>query len=83
MEVVRIGSQDTAGRLPRTRASHPAFVPKGHPAYALLPPMKHRPEVTMGALSPVHLILVLLVVLIVFGPGKLREVGEALGRGDP
>src|SRR5437879_2392280 len=39
------------------------------------------PEVAMGALSPVHLILVLLIALIVFGPGKLPEVGEALGRG--
>jgi len=28
-----------------------------------------------------HLILVLLIALIVFGPGKLPEVGEALGRG--
>jgi len=35
----------------------------------------------MGALSPMHLILVLLIVLIVFGPGKLPQVGEALGRG--
>ncbi len=35
----------------------------------------------MGALSPMHLILVLLIALIVFGPGKLPEVGEALGRG--
>jgi sec-independent protein translocase protein TatA len=35
----------------------------------------------MGAISPLHLILLLVVVLIVFGPGKLPEVGEALGRG--
>lgn len=35
----------------------------------------------MGAISPLHLILLLIVVLIVFGPGKLPEVGEALGRG--
>jgi sec-independent protein translocase protein TatA len=38
-------------------------------------------EVAMGALSPMHLILVLLIVLIIFGPGRLPEVGEALGRG--
>lgn len=35
----------------------------------------------MGAISPLHLILLLVVVLIIFGPGKLPEVGEALGRG--
>jgi sec-independent protein translocase protein TatA len=35
----------------------------------------------MGALSPLHLILVLVIVLIVFGPGKLPDVGSALGRG--
>ena len=29
--------------------------------------------------QPMHLILVLAVVLIVFGPGKLPEAGKALG----
>ena len=32
-----------------------------------------------GLLQPMHLILVLAVVLIVFGPGKLPETGKALG----
>lgn len=27
-----------------------------------------------------HLILILLIVLIIFGPGKLPELGEALGK---
>ena len=36
---------------------------------------------TMYGLTPGHLILVLLIVLIVFGPGKLPEVGAAIGRG--
>ena len=31
-------------------------------------------------LTPTHLILVLVIALIVFGPGKLPEVGAALGR---
>jgi sec-independent protein translocase protein TatA len=34
----------------------------------------------MGGLSPVHLILVLLIALLVLGPGKLPETGEALGK---
>ena len=33
----------------------------------------------MGALSPVHLVLVLLIALLVIGPGKLPETGAALG----
>ena len=35
----------------------------------------------MGAISPLHLILLLVIVLIVFGPGRLPDIGEALGRG--
>lgn len=35
----------------------------------------------MGALQPWHLIVILVIVLIVFGPGKLPEVGKAFGRG--
>ncbi len=31
--------------------------------------------------SPPELILVLVIALIVFGPGKLPEVGKALGKG--
>lgn len=33
-----------------------------------------------GFLQPTHLLLVLIVVLIVFGPGKLPDVGKALGK---
>lgn len=29
---------------------------------------------------PTHLILVLIIALVVFGPGKLPEVGSALGK---
>ena len=34
----------------------------------------------MGALSPVHLIIILVVALLVLGPGKLPETGAALGK---
>ena len=34
----------------------------------------------MGALSPMHLIAILVVALLVLGPGKLPESGEALGK---
>jgi sec-independent protein translocase protein TatA len=34
----------------------------------------------MGALSPTHLVIILVIALIVVGPGKLPEVGAAIGR---
>ncbi len=33
-----------------------------------------------GILQPTHLILILVLVLIVFGPGKLPSLGRALGQ---
>lgn len=33
-----------------------------------------------GLLQPTHLILILVIVLIIFGPGKLPDVGKALGK---
>ena len=35
----------------------------------------------MGALQPMHLIVILIIVLIVFGPGKLANMGSQLGKG--
>ncbi len=35
----------------------------------------------MGALQPGHLIVILVIVLLLFGPGKLGEVSAQLGRG--
>ena len=32
-----------------------------------------------GILQPMHLILILAVALVVFGPGKLPEIGKGLG----
>jgi len=34
-----------------------------------------------GLLQPGHLLVILVIVLIVLGPGKLPEVGSALGKG--
>ncbi len=34
-----------------------------------------------GLLQPTHLLLILLIVLIIFGPGKLPELGKTLGHG--
>jgi sec-independent protein translocase protein TatA len=34
-----------------------------------------------GLLQPTHLIFILLIVLIIFGPGKLPDLGRGLGRG--
>ena len=33
-----------------------------------------------GILQPMHLLLILVIVLIVFGPGKLPQLGEGLGK---
>jgi sec-independent protein translocase protein TatA len=33
-----------------------------------------------GLLQPMHLILILAIVLIIFGPGKLPEIGGAIGK---
>ncbi|WP_031517937.1 twin-arginine translocase TatA/TatE family subunit [Desulfofalx alkaliphila] len=33
-----------------------------------------------GLLQPMHILLILIVVLIIFGPGKLPDVGKAIGK---
>jgi len=33
-----------------------------------------------GLFQPMHLIVILIIVLIIFGPGKLPELGEGLGK---
>jgi TatA/E family protein of Tat protein translocase len=35
----------------------------------------------VGALQPLHLVLILVIVLVVFGAGRLTDVGGALGKG--
>lgn len=34
-----------------------------------------------GLLEPTHLFFILIIVLIIFGPGKLPELGRGLGKG--
>jgi sec-independent protein translocase protein TatA len=33
-----------------------------------------------GLFQPMHLLLILVIVLVIFGPGKLPELGESLGK---
>lgn len=35
----------------------------------------------MGSFSPVHWVIVLIIVLLLFGPGRLAGVGKGLGEG--
>ena len=34
-----------------------------------------------GLFQPTHLLFILLIVLIIFGPGKLPDLGRGLGKG--
>jgi sec-independent protein translocase protein TatA len=34
-----------------------------------------------GLFQPTHLLLILVIVLILFGPGKLPDLGRGLGKG--
>jgi sec-independent protein translocase protein TatA len=34
-----------------------------------------------GLFEPTHIFFILLIVLIIFGPGKLPELGKGLGKG--
>ena len=33
-----------------------------------------------GLLQPMHLIIILIIVLIIFGPGKLPQIGASIGK---
>jgi sec-independent protein translocase protein TatA len=33
-----------------------------------------------GLFQPMHLIVILIIVLIIFGPGKLPELGSSIGK---
>jgi sec-independent protein translocase protein TatA len=35
---------------------------------------------TIGALSPAHLVIVLIIAVLIIGPGKLPDTGAALGK---
>ncbi len=34
-----------------------------------------------GLFQPLHLLVILAIVMIIFGPGKLPQLGEGLGKG--
>jgi sec-independent protein translocase protein TatA len=34
----------------------------------------------MGLLQPAHLVIILIVLLLVLGPGRLRGIGQSLGQ---
>lgn len=34
-----------------------------------------------GLMQPMHLLFILVIALVVFGPGKLPELGAGLGKG--
>lgn len=34
-----------------------------------------------GLFKPIHLLFILVIVLIMFGPGKLPDLGRGLGKG--
>jgi sec-independent protein translocase protein TatA len=50
---------------------------------AVIIPQLYQGGTTMfeGLAQPMHLILILVIVLVIFGPGKLPELGEGLGKG--
>jgi sec-independent protein translocase protein TatA len=33
-----------------------------------------------GLFQPMHLIVILIIVLVIFGPGKLGDIGSSLGK---
>jgi sec-independent protein translocase protein TatA len=43
--------------------------------------MEWRKRMFEGLLQPMHLIVVLIIALLVFGPGKLADIGKGLGDG--
>ena len=44
-------------------------------------PIHKRRQIMVGELfSPMHLLVILVIALIVFGPGKLPELGSSLGK---
>ena len=34
-----------------------------------------------GLFQPMHLIIILIIALVIFGPGRLPELGSAIGKG--
>jgi sec-independent protein translocase protein TatA len=43
-------------------------------------PVLRRCSMFEGLFRPMHLLVILIIVLIIFGPGRLPEIGEGLGK---
>jgi sec-independent protein translocase protein TatA len=41
---------------------------------------RKRGKMFTGLFQPMHLLLILVIVMIIFGPGKLPELGNSLGK---
>jgi sec-independent protein translocase protein TatA len=39
-----------------------------------------RVKMFTGLFQPMHLLIILVIVMIIFGPGKLPELGDSLGK---
>jgi len=59
--------------------AHPDVTPyhRGDGAFTIA---RHHEEPPMAGITPVHLIIVLVIALLILGPGKLPETGAALGK---
>src|SRR5579859_1405477 len=74
----------TACRLPRTSPSESqsrATMNEEAPTEPFVQPERGHSAMGLGALQPAHLIVILVIVLLIFGPGKLPELGRAMGDG--
>ena len=63
--------------------SRPGMVAGGRvdwPNGGAVAPLDTEPELTDGRSLPLHLIVILVIALLVIGPGKLPDTGAALGR---
>ncbi len=43
-------------------------------------PLEREGVMFEGLFQPMHLLVILVIVLIIFGPGKLPELGSSLGK---
>jgi sec-independent protein translocase protein TatA len=55
------------------------FTPKDLIAAAALPDSFRRNRMFEGLFQPLHLLIVLAIVILVFGPKKLPELGKGIG----
>ncbi|HEY3497579.1 MAG TPA: twin-arginine translocase TatA/TatE family subunit [Polyangiaceae bacterium] len=78
LPVVELFSGDRSAEKYAVAGSVRGFVPAGMLCYCTVPALEAR---FMGGLSPIHWLIVIVVVLLVFGPSRLAGVGKGLGEG--